>query len=529
METTTRMMVNNHPARPRGESLWSKLNNPAVMLAGAALLSTIIYWFAFVQPANLLELYPQARLDGSTPYWREAQFRWHYIRAFAAQGLLYWLGWRFACKASGKWAWLAVSGGVVASACTLLFLYPFDAADIFDNIVHGRMLGLYGANPLVQIAREYAQDPFYNYMAWKLVPSAYGPLWEIPAAATAALAGDGILANVLAFKLLPIAFLGGSLVWVALILRRMAPKRALAGVLLLGWNPVVLYETSGNGHNDIVMVFWILAAVCALLYKHHSLAILSLIAGTLVKFIPILLVPAAIGLAWRDLLYRGARLRFALTSLITGVTLVGLAYAPFWQGIDTLSISRRLHLFSASLPAFIFQVLSLNIPAEQATSLVGLGAAILTAIFAIWQAWRASHDYTWLSFSRAAFNILIFYLLVTCLWFQQWYTLWPLGLAALLPPGYSVTLGVLFSFTALSKQFIAGPVLFSKRPFPPQPWLELRFAVQVLIIPWLFGIYTAWRTSRCSILLKAAQYLRTEAKVPTRHCNTFVQDENRSS
>jgi len=495
MEHLAGMFVRIFASRTTTANLRSKLSSPAFLLAGAALLSALIYWFAFVKPTYLLDLYQRTRLDGTTPYWRDLQYRRHYIAAFAIQGILYCISWRIALKARGKWAWGAVAIGFLMFTVALLFFQPVDAADIFDNIVHGRMIQLYGANPFLQTASHYAKDPFYAYMAWKHSPSAYGPLWEIMASGASALAGNGVVANVLTFKLLPVAFLGGSLVWIAIILRRMAPQRALAGVLLLGWNPVVLYETSGNGHNDIVMVFWILAAACALLYGRYSLAILALVSGTLIKFIPVLLIPVVVWLALRDLPDRGARMRFLILSAAAGTALVVLAYAPFWQGLATLSVARRLRLFSGSLPAFIYQVLRDRIGVKQAASLVGSRAALLTVAFSLWQSWRASRDRSWLSFSRAAFNILMFYLLVTCLWFQQWYTLWPLALAAVLPTGDITHLAILFTFTAVNKQFIVGPVLFARRPYLPQPWLELRFATGILAVPWLYALFGAWRAS----------------------------------
>lgn len=489
------MVVKILPSRFTRVSLRSKLSTPTLLLAGCALVSALIYWFAIVKPTNLLELYQQARLDGSTPYWRDPQYRQHYVLAFVALGAFYWMSWRLVLRVRGKWGWAVVAGGFMVFAIALLFFHPIDAADIFDNIMHGRMIWLYGANPFLQTASRYAQDPFYRYMAWKYAPSAYGPLWEMMASGASALAGEGVITNVLAFKLLPVAFLGGSLVWIALILRRMAPRRALAGVLLLGWNPIVLYETSGNGHNDMVMVFWILAAAFALVYKRYTLATLALVVGALVKFIPILFIPLVVWLALRDLPDRRARLRFLILSAAAGSLLVVLAYAPFWHGLATLSVTRRLRLFSGSLPAFLYQVFRDQIGVKQAASLVGKSAAYLTVFFALWQSWRSSRDRSWLSFSQAVFNIMLFYLLVTCLWFQQWYTLWPLAIAALLPPGHFSTLAILFTFTAVNKQFIIGPLLFAKRPFLPQPWLELRFAVGMLAIPWLYTLFTMWRSS----------------------------------
>ena len=76
----------------------------------------------------------------------------------------------------------------------------------------------------------------------------------------------------------------------------------------------------------------------------------------------------------------------------------------------------------------------------------------------------AARDASWLSFPRAAFAILVFYLLLTCLWFQNWYAVWPLALAALFPPGYEVRLAVLLGYAGLAKPLIFEPLWLWQRP-----------------------------------------------------------------
>jgi hypothetical protein len=231
-----------------------------VLLSGVAGLSLCIYIWAFVQPYHLMEWYQHPRLELRFFAQDDPLAQWRLVGAFLVQGGLYWLGWRLALQARGRAAWLIVLGGALAFSAALHFLYPLDAADVFDNIMHGRILGVYGANPFRDVASQFAGDPFYPYVAWRRTPSAYGPIWETLAAGTARLAGDHIIANVLAFKLMGGLFLAVSVGLVAVILRRIAPERALAGVALLAWNPVVLYETIGNGHNDMAMAVWLLAA-----------------------------------------------------------------------------------------------------------------------------------------------------------------------------------------------------------------------------------------------------------------------------
>jgi hypothetical protein len=86
-------------------------------------------------------------------------------------------------------------------------------------------------------------------------------------------------------------------------------------------------------------------------------------------------------------------------------------------------------------------------------------------------------------------NILLFYLLLACTWFQQWYALWPLALAVLLPPGPSVYLTlILGGYTLLAKHVIFGPLIYRLHPFPRE-WREIWFGPTVLGIPWLYAFF----------------------------------------
>jgi hypothetical protein len=493
-----------------------------------ALASVLLYWLAFTQPYNLFTFYPvplfdlykRARVDPLAPH--------KLLMAFMALAALYWLGWRAARKMSGRAAWLIVILGAAASGAVLLFVYPFDAADIFDNIMHGRILGVYGANPFAQAARQFKTDPFYLYTGWKDYPSAYGPIWETLAGVTARLAGDGVTANVLAFKLLNGLFFFTSLGLVVVILRQIAPERMLAGAVLFAWNPIILYETFASGHNDIALAAWILAAAWAMTRRRYTLAALCLVVGALIKFMPVLLLPAASLITIYQLPNPRARLRFLITTSLAAAVLIVVAYAPFWMGRDPLGFARRNALLTTSLPAVLYVSLMPWL-GEKTMTVVNATAGVVTIVFAVWQGWRATSPPAPLlnaplprrsgarrrlprsgegssddapagwggeAFIRASFNILMFYLLVTCPWFQSWYALWPLALAALLPPGHLARLGALFGFAVLSKPLVFAPMFLWIRPLPPKFWRELRLGPTVMAIPWLYALYIVRETLR---------------------------------
>jgi hypothetical protein len=377
-------------------------------------------------------------------------------------------------------------------AVTFLLVAPFDAADIYDNILHGRISGVYGANPYQQVIANYPQDPFYDYAAWKRAPSAYGPIWELLAGLAAKLAGDGIIANVLTFKLMVGFFYLFSVVIIWILLRQTHPEFALTGVLLLAWNPVVLYETWGNGHNDMVMAVWILIAIWLMSWRHYSLAVISLTIGTLIKFIPLLLIPAALVIGWRDQERAGDRFLFLSKTAIAVIAIVGLAYAPFWAGGNLLSVSRRAHLFTTSIPAIVYKALRPTLGIDKAAYLVALGALSVLVLFVLYQSLhRLPPKPDNISFLRVTFNILIFYLMVVCLWFQQWYSLWLISLVPLLPKR-ARKMALFFGFWVLSKQLIFAPVLIHYILHRPE-WvvgLEALLTLSVLGPTWIYALRT---------------------------------------
>jgi alpha-1,6-mannosyltransferase len=352
------------------------------------------------------------------------------------------------------------------------------------------MTAIYGANPFYQTVSQFPQDPFYHYAAWLYYPSAYGPGWELLAAELVRIAGDGVVANVLAFKLVGVAAYAATSALIALTLRRLAPERALYGTVLFAWNPLVLYVTAGNGHNDALMLLFVVLGLYWLARGHFTLAALAETAGALVKFIPILLLPIVFIVALKQSRSPVARLMFLIGTLALCAVLAAAAYAPFWRGGDILGITRRSDLYTTSIPAMIhvslmpaFGKFSEFIATRFAVVL--LGAWIMRQMRIVWR--RGGNTRAAI---RASLSILVFYLLVSCPWFQAWYTIWPVALAALVPEGTLALGALLLSYIVTWKMPIFEYVLVPGPTLPPTAWREWRLTPTTLGTAWAFFVYT---------------------------------------
>ncbi|MBV9711889.1 MAG: hypothetical protein JO011_13375 [Ktedonobacteraceae bacterium] len=162
-------------------------------------------------------------------------------------------------EATRRWLYLLL-GGALLFGITLLFQPKLFSDDVFTYIFSGRILTIYGADPLNTAPVRYPADP---YLAWVLsgrnTPNIYGPLWI---SVTALLAG---ISNVPVFSLL--LFKGFALlthlsncVLIWGILNEIAPSRRVLGTLLYAWNPLAVIELAGSGHNEGFLLVLLLLA-----------------------------------------------------------------------------------------------------------------------------------------------------------------------------------------------------------------------------------------------------------------------------
>jgi hypothetical protein len=479
MTSTTGTLLSTNPFRRLPAIFW---------LGFAGLACLAVYALIFTRSAFLFTLIDIPKYDLRLMVEQEPPVLWLYRIGFIILAAGYILGAWSAAHTQDRRAWMIILGTAILSAGILICLYPFDASDIFDYIMHGRILALYNENPYQTTATAYPLDPFYSYVGWVKSTPPYGPFWVQLSGITAHLAGDSIAGNVVAFKLLNGIFYcvaGGFLVT---ILHRKNPGRTLEGLWLFACNPLVLYETFGHGHNDITLTACLLGSVLFMLDRRYTLAALALVTGALFKYVTLLVLPVVVISALINNRGWKSRLRYLVVTGLSCTLLTVFAYLPFWVGWKTFDLSSRIYLYTTSLPAIFHTQLRETVDFTLLSKVVSRIAGVLTFLASVLIAWRSSREHGWTNYPRAALAILLFYLLVTCLWFQQWYVVWLVGLAALIPFCAISFLGYLLSFWAMSKVLIFAPPLLWARPLPQVQYRELWLSLGVLGVPWLISI-----------------------------------------
>lgn len=452
-------------------------------------LSGLIYLGCFLLPFPLFRHYQEplqdlGKLTGHTYAWGGL-----YLGAVTALFLAY-------IKALG----IVVHGHVqlrlvlvfaLLFTVTLFFVYPWGAADIYDYILNAKILAHYHANPFAVRGDELANEPWLVYAPWSDTTVAYGPLWVILAGLAFQIAGSSLLANLLVFKASAWLFYWIAVIAVILVWRKLDRTRIAIGALLFAWNPLVLLETLANGHNDIMMAAFILIAVYLFLRDRRSWALVALAAASSIKFASALLAPILILANLRGAPNWSGKVRRAFVSVLAFLFPALILWLPFWRGADPLALGRRAQMFTTSLPALTVSALQTWTGPTRAKAISQGMASGLLAAFILYQGINTYGSVR--SLIRASYEMLFFYLVFACSWFQPWYLVWLVGLGALCleRPCWQRTL--LFSYSGLWNYFIFAFLWFWGGLYAKPPALLQLLAVTVIIAPpallWLWQLH----------------------------------------
>ncbi len=191
---------------------------------------------------------------------------------------------------------LALILGVAALLRAMVLVFPpFLSNDLYRYIWDG-WVQLAGINPFAFIPddphlaflRDAVVFPNINRAAY--APTIYPPAAQMLFAASAGVSRVLHLPPVLGLKIFEAGFEAGT-IWALLRLLR-AAGQPVSRVLIYAWNPVPVWEFASSGHVDVFAVTFIALALLAAVTARPGWAAAALAAATLIKLLPVILVPA---------------------------------------------------------------------------------------------------------------------------------------------------------------------------------------------------------------------------------------------
>jgi hypothetical protein len=238
----------------------------------------------------------------------------------------------------------------------------------------------------------------------------YGPLWLIISRPLARLDGGTADSAAYAFRVLAIVCLAGiiALVW------KLAARKAFA-VALVGWNPLIAFHYAGGGHNDALMMVFVLGALALAAADRAQAGGVSWATAISLKW-----TAAWFFVLWAIQRFRNRRPIGIAGLLLAGAVLLVVAFSVFgveWlRAFRNLSHQERIDHPSLGMLGWLEDLGVPRIPALAA------GFLIQVAVFAVFAlaAWRR----------RLHLGLAACALVICAPRIDPWYALWPVSLAA---------------------------------------------------------------------------------------------------
>ncbi len=372
----------------------------------------------------------------------------------------------------------------VVSGCIYIFTPVSTSDDIGSYASYGRLLIIHHANPYFIPPSSFPQDPTYHLIYWRNIVTIYGPIWTLISAFLGWLADIDSLGYLVTFRIFTFAAYLLNILLVTAVLRAMnrSPRTIALGTLFYAWNPLVLLESSLGGHNDILMVTFMLLGVLLSVraeqndiarFRFYAASLVVFTLAALVKFsaIPIIALfivmlfwktfyakpavpdprPQSILTRWRVALFT------ALSASLVSSAVALLFYGPFWIGH---SIKDIVYSFSSQPTAhsaydsilLLIHVLNkihsltayLLIFTSRGTWDIIIFIAVVCALAAGIALLRRTP--TTRTVALATLLVLGTFILLTA-WFVPWYVTWLVGPAVVCLPVARDRLGrALFTF-----------------------------------------------------------------------------------
>ena len=327
-------------------------------------------------------------------------------------------------RRAGRLGARAVVTAILVLHVLMLLAPPLVSTDLFSYQAYARMGAHYGIDPYLHGPEAIRLDTVFPYVGakWSSIPSAYGPVFTVGSYLLAPLT---VASSVVAYKSIAAGASLGLvyLVWRCARLRQIDPVRAIA---MVGLNPLLVVYGVGGGHNDLLMLLALAAALTMLLSGREATGGALSILAIGIKLTGGLALPFALADGGRRRGVTGRR-NLVLGCVVGVALLAALSIAFFGSG--------SLHLFSTvSQAQSEGDWLSISGAIREKLGLAELGLIVGDALIAgfllvsarlLVRVWRGAID--WI----AAAGWATVAMLVASSSLLPWYVAWALPFAAL--------------------------------------------------------------------------------------------------
>jgi alpha-1,6-mannosyltransferase len=366
-------------------------------------------------------------------------------------------------------------------AIVMGFAAPVLVPDFWLSFAWGRTLW-WGGNPYYAVPAQSVHDLPFDA---PILRATYGPLWMHVSWLVSRVTLGSLLWGSVLFKALLVAAWIGTLLLVNRLLRAAPVVQRCMALVVVGWLPLGVVQTVGDGHNDIFMVAAVLGWLLLLETGRPFAASVSLGLSFLIKYVsaPLFLL---------DLMHRRddgsphptptQRIRrYVPRALVVGL-LVVLAFAPVFRGLDFFRSTGEVRGGYFFLPAdgvkAIGHIAGVNLFP------LALAVQAIFPVVTLWTLWRYFRAPGRERFRLAVAGVMLSVLFVAAGHVWPWYVIWLLAVAALVPASTS--------FRWATGVALGAPMILVPWTAFPQASEFMRFQVPSLVVYVTALVWTVW-------------------------------------
>ncbi len=180
-----------------------------------------------------------------------------------------------------------VAGSVIFGVIS----YPAFSHDLFNYMFDARIVTQYGKSPYLYAAQDFPSDLWVRFMHWTHRTYPYGPGWLFITVPVSFLGVGKFVPTLLLFKVMFALFHVGNIWLLYRIAQSMKIKNPMLPVVFYALNPLVVIESVISPHNEVAMVFFLLAGIYFLQKKSNRWSMGYLLLSGGIKFVTWVLLP----------------------------------------------------------------------------------------------------------------------------------------------------------------------------------------------------------------------------------------------